>query len=138
MPRRRRRSAARRPLKLLVTCHRRENWGSGLTSLAMALVALARSGTVAIDVVLHPNPQVAATMWTLLNGEPGIRLGTPLGHRAMIERMRDSDLILSDSGGVQEEAPALGIPCSCCATRPSVPSASLSAAPCSSAPTPRG
>jgi UDP-N-acetylglucosamine 2-epimerase (non-hydrolysing) len=110
MPRPRRRSSARRPLKLLVTCHRRENWGTGLTSLAMALVALARGGEVTIEVVLHPNPQVATTMWTLLNGEPGICLGAPLGHRAMIERMRDADLILSDSGGVQEEAPALGIP----------------------------
>jgi UDP-N-acetylglucosamine 2-epimerase (non-hydrolysing) len=110
MPRPRRRPAVRRRLKVLVTCHRRENWGTGLTSLATALVALARGGAVMIDVVLHPNPQIAAAMWTLLNGEPGIRLGAPLGHRAMIERMRDADLILSDSGGVQEEAPALGIP----------------------------
>ncbi|MDQ3145012.1 MAG: UDP-N-acetylglucosamine 2-epimerase (non-hydrolyzing) [Pseudomonadota bacterium] len=109
MPRRRRR-AVKRPHKLLVTCHRRENWGSGLSSLASALVTLARSGDVAISVVLHPNPHVAEAMWSLLGGERAIRLVTPLGHAAMIEAMRAADLILSDSGGVQEEAPAIGVP----------------------------
>ena len=106
-PNRRRR---RTPLKLLVTCHRRENWGIGLTSLALALVALARRGDVRIDVVLHPNPQVARSMFALLSNEPHIRLIAPLGHGAMIEAMLASNLILSDSGGVQEEAPALGVP----------------------------
>ena len=65
MPRHRRRGAARGPLKLLVTCHRRENWGTGLVSLSLALIALARRGEVAIDVVLHPNPQVAQAMFAL-------------------------------------------------------------------------
>ena len=110
MPRYRRRSASRGPLKLLVTCHRRENWGDGLASLATALIALARRGDVAIDVILHPNPQVARAMFALLSDEPHIRLTAPLGHGAMIEAMRRADLILSDSGGVQEEAPALGVP----------------------------
>jgi UDP-N-acetylglucosamine 2-epimerase (non-hydrolysing) len=110
MPRVSRRGRRRLPLRLLVTCHRRENWGTGLTSLALALIALARRGDVAIDVVLHPNPQVARAMFTLLSDEPKIRLVAPLGHRAMIEAMRRADLILSDSGGVQEEAPALGVP----------------------------
>jgi UDP-N-acetylglucosamine 2-epimerase (non-hydrolysing) len=110
MPAAPRRTRRRGPLRLLVTCHRRENWGTGLTSLALALIALARRGDVAIDTVLHPNPQVARAMFTLLNGEPGIRLVAPLGHRAMIDAMRRADLILSDSGGVQEEAPALGVP----------------------------
>lgn len=110
MPRRRRGPPARRPFKLLVTCHRRENWGAGLTSLATALTELACGGGVTIDVVLHPNPQVAGKMWTLLSNEPAIRLVAPLGHAAMIDQMRRADLILSDSGGVQEEAPALGVP----------------------------
>ena len=110
MPRFRRRGRPRQSLKLLVTCHRRENWGSGLTALAAALVTLARRGGVTIDVVLHPNPQVASTMFTLLGNEPQIRLVAPLGHAAMIDAMRRADLILSDSGGVQEEAPALGVP----------------------------
>ena len=110
MPRHRRRRAARGALKLLVTCHRRENWGLGLESLATALVTLARRGEVAIDVVLHPNPQVSQAMFNLLNDEPRVRLVAPLGYGAMIEAMRNADLILSDSGGVQEEAPALGVP----------------------------
>ena len=110
MPRYRRPRPTRGPLGLLVTCHRRENWGTGLVSLALALIALARRGDVAIDVVLHPNPQVAQAMFTLLSDEPRIRLIAPLSHRPMIEAMRRADLILSDSGGVQEEAPALGVP----------------------------
>ena len=110
MPRVRRRGPQRRSPRLLVTCHRRENWGAGLAALAAALVTLARRGGVTIDVVLHPNPQVASTMFTLLGNEPHIRLIAPLGHQRMIDAMRHADLILSDSGGVQEEAPALGVP----------------------------
>ena len=110
MPAYRRRNARRGRLKLLVTCHRRENWGTGLTSLALALIALARRGDVAVDVVLHPNPEVARAMFTLLSGEPRVRLVPPLGYRPMIDAMRRADLILSDSGGVQEESPALGVP----------------------------
>ncbi|MES2902759.1 MAG: UDP-N-acetylglucosamine 2-epimerase (non-hydrolyzing) [Pseudomonadota bacterium] len=110
MPKYRRRPAARGRLKLLVTCHRRENWGTGLVSLAVGLIELARRGAAAIDVVLHPNPQVAQAMFALLSDEPHIRLVAPLGHGAMIDAMRRADLILSDSGGVQEEAPALGVP----------------------------
>ena len=110
MPRFRRRPATRGPLKLLVTCHRRENWGTGLGSLAVALIELARHGDAVVDVVLHPNPQVAQAMFALLSDEPGVRVIAPLGHGAMIEAMRRADLILSDSGGIQEEAPALGVP----------------------------
>jgi len=110
MPRTRRRSRPRRPLSLLVTCHRREQWGSGLKSLAQALITLAGAGDATIRLVLHPNPEVAGAMWSLLGSEKGIRLIAPLGHAAMIEEMRRADLILSDSGGIQEEAPALGIP----------------------------
>ncbi len=110
MPRYRRRRAPRVGLKLLVTCHRRENWGTGLSSLSTALTTLARRGEVTIDVVLHPNPQVSQTVFGYLGDEPRVRLIAPLGHRAMIEAMCRADLILSDSGGVQEEAPALGVP----------------------------
>lgn len=98
------------PARLLVTCHRRENWGTGLTSVGLALIALARSGASRIDFVLHPNPKVAAVMHLLLGDQPGIRLVAPLDHRSMIAAMRAADIILSDSGGMQEEAPALGVP----------------------------
>ena len=107
--RRRRFWLPRRGLSLLVTCHRRETWGAGLERIAAALLALAADGN-AIDVVLHPNPDVTAAMWQLLGEHRSIRLIAPLSHPAMVKAMRRADLILSDSGGMQEEAPALGIP----------------------------
>ncbi|MCY7338829.1 MAG: UDP-N-acetylglucosamine 2-epimerase (non-hydrolyzing) [Sphingomonas bacterium] len=110
MPRARRKARGRRPRHVLVTCHRRENWGAGLANVAAALVELADRGDVTIDVVLHPNPQVAGAMFSLLGNQPAIHLSTPLGHAAMIDQMRRADLILSDSGGIQEEAAALGVP----------------------------
>lgn len=96
--------------RLLVTCHRRENWGDGLISVAMALRQLAHEGTARIEVVLHPNPHVSQTIERLLGGCPAITLLPPCSQRRLIARMRDCDLMLSDSGGVQEEAPALGVP----------------------------
>ena len=98
------------PPRLLVTCHRRENWGTPLAHVAAALRQIARTERVTIDFVLHPNPRTASAMMLLLDGEPGIRLRPPLDHQAMILAMREADILLSDSGGVQEEAPALGVP----------------------------
>src|SRR5688572_196542 len=97
-------------LRLLVTCHRRESWGDGLRSVAEALIELAAAHPLLIDFVLHPNPAVARTMRDLLGGHSDIRLLKPLGHRSMVAAMQASDILLSDSGGVQEEAPALGVP----------------------------
>jgi len=94
--------------KLLVTAHRRESWGEGLRSIADALHELASDAD--IDFVLHPNRHVAAAMRGLLCEAAHIRLIEPCGHRELVERMRNADLILSDSGGIQEEAPALGVP----------------------------
>src|SRR5207342_2507349 len=96
--------------RLLVTCHRRENWGDGLTSVALALRQLAAEGTAGSDVVLHPNPHVSLTIKRLLGGCSGITLLPPCSQRELAARMRECDLMLSDSGGVQEEAPALGVP----------------------------
>lgn len=97
------------PPRLLVTCHRRESWGDGLHSIAAALREIA-AGPVRIDFVLHPNSHVQVAMRGELGGNPNIRLIAPCGHGELIERMRGADLILSDSGGIQEEAPALGVP----------------------------
>lgn len=94
--------------RLLVTAHRRESWGEGLRSIAGALRELADEAQ--IEFVLHPNPHVAAIMRAALQGCREIRLLEPCGHRELVQRMRGVDLILSDSGGIQEEAPALGIP----------------------------
>ena len=109
-PVRPRKRAADAPLEILVTCHRRENWGAGIASVSTAVVELAQSGCAEVEVVLHPNPHIAEGMIRQLAGQPGIRLSPPTNHRGMINRMRRADLILSDSGGVQEEAPALGVP----------------------------
>ncbi len=95
--------------RLLVTCHRRESWGEGLQAIARALRGLASCG-VRIDVMLHPNPYVAGRIRALLGGCRGISLIDPCGHAELVERMRSSDLVLSDSGGIQEEAPTLGVP----------------------------
>ncbi len=107
----RRRSAwlPRRRFRLLVTCHRRENWGAGLVELATALSALADDG-IASDVVLPPNPTVTGTMIELMGGKRLIRLLPPMSHAAVVGAMRSASLVLSDSGGMQEEAPALGVP----------------------------
>lgn len=94
--------------RILVTCHRRESWGEGLQSIAAAL----RELSIGADVhfVLHPNPHVAAEMRRMLADRPSISLLAPCSHGALLERMRAADLVLSDSGGIQEEAPALGVP----------------------------
>jgi UDP-N-acetylglucosamine 2-epimerase (non-hydrolysing) len=95
--------------RILVTCHRRESWGDGLASVGAALRRLA-DGRTDIDVLLHPNQHVAAQMRQLLTGVRGLSLIGPCAHDALLQRMRSADLVLSDSGGIQEEAPALGVP----------------------------
>ena len=95
---------------ILVTCHRRESWGAGLASVASAIRELAADKTAQVDVIVPPNAHVAAIWRQLLHGLPNITLLEPCNHRELIRRMRSADLILSDSGGMQEEAPALGVP----------------------------
>ncbi len=109
VPARPRRRWPWQPFTLLVTCHRRENWDAGLDGVASATAALCRQ-RIEANVLLPPNPMVTERMTKLLGGKQGIRLIPPLSHPATIEAMRDADLILSDSGGMQEEAPALGVP----------------------------
>ena len=99
-----------RQRRLLVTCHRRESWGEGLEAIASCLRQIAGRGDVSISFVLHPNPRVAEDMRRLLDSTPNIELRKPCSHMEMLQAMRDSDLVLSDSGGMQEEAPTLGVP----------------------------
>jgi UDP-N-acetylglucosamine 2-epimerase (non-hydrolysing) len=104
-----RRWIPRRHFSLLVTCHRRENWSAGLEGVAEAILILTDRG-VRANVILPPNPTVSERIHGLLGNRPGVLLLPPLSHAATIEAMRAADLVLSDSGGMQEEAPALGTP----------------------------
>jgi UDP-N-acetylglucosamine 2-epimerase (non-hydrolysing) len=105
----RRRWWPRRQFQLLVTCHRRENWGPNLEHLAEALIQLGAQGIQSL-VILPPNPTVTERLTSLCDGKPGIQLSPALSHHATIAAMREADLVLSDSGGMQEEAPPLGVP----------------------------
>jgi UDP-N-acetylglucosamine 2-epimerase (non-hydrolysing) len=95
---------------LLVTCHRRENWGDGLETLAEALRTLSAEPGIRIEIVLHPNPELARRLEALLGSLPNLFLSLPCSHSELVRKIRDCDLVLSDSGGIQEEAPALGTP----------------------------
>jgi UDP-N-acetylglucosamine 2-epimerase (non-hydrolysing) len=99
---------ASRPL-LLVTVHRRENIGPRLQSIIAALARLAAFFEAEIVVPLHPNPQVHKQFHERLGGLDGIHLIPAVDHAAMAWLMKSASLLLTDSGGLQEEAPALGL-----------------------------
>ena len=95
---------------ILVTCHRRENQGAVLARIAGALKRLVAELPLEIVFPLHPNPHLRHAVEQLLGGERHISLIEPVGHREMVCLMERSWLILTDSGGLQEEGPALGKP----------------------------
>ncbi|MEA3060239.1 MAG: hypothetical protein QOJ94_20 [Sphingomonadales bacterium] len=95
---------------ILVTCHRRENQGAAFAPIAGALKRIVREMAVEIVFPLHLNRHVRGEAEALLRGEPGIRLLEPANHETMVRLMLGALLILTDSGGLQEEGPALGRP----------------------------
>lgn len=96
---------------ILVTSHRRENFGAPFLEICRALKTLAeRNSDVQILYPVHPNPNVKDVAYEVLGSTPNIILCDPLDYAPFIAAMKKSYLIISDSGGVQEEAPALGIP----------------------------
>ncbi|TRW14866.1 non-hydrolyzing UDP-N-acetylglucosamine 2-epimerase [Glacieibacterium frigidum] len=99
---------AARPL-LVVTAHRRENHGAPLVRIAAALAELAVNDGVEIVLPVHPHPAVEAAFAPLAS-VPYIHLVPPLSYPAFIGLLRRATAVLTDSGGVQEEAPALGVP----------------------------
>ena len=99
--------SAQRP-RLLVTIHRRENHGARLDSVLLALAMLAREADIILPV--HPHPAIAGPVHAVLGGMPGVHLLPPLEYPAFLWLMQRATLILTDTGGVQEEAPALGTP----------------------------
>lgn len=97
------------PPIMLATVHRRENVGARLPAIIRGFEAVARTGTVRMVLPLHPNPEVAGALQGRLAGLPGVHLLPAVDHADMVWLMRNSRLLLTDSGGLQEEAPALGL-----------------------------
>ncbi|HEY1145886.1 MAG TPA: UDP-N-acetylglucosamine 2-epimerase (non-hydrolyzing) [Allosphingosinicella sp.] len=95
---------------ILVTCHRRENRGAELDRLAAALRRIVDRLPLQIVLPLHTNPHVRAGIEQRLSGCAHIHLEEPAGHAEMVGLIDASWLILTDSGGLQEEGPALGKP----------------------------
>lgn len=96
---------------ILITSHRRENFGEPLRSICRAIHTLAVNNTnIQFLFPVHPNPNVKDVVYEMLSGVSNIRLCAPLGYKAFVAAMNRSYLIISDSGGIQEEAPALGKP----------------------------
>jgi UDP-N-acetylglucosamine 2-epimerase (non-hydrolysing) len=96
---------------VLVTSHRRENFGEPFRQICRALRALAeRNPDIVVLYPVHPNPNVKDVAYELLGDCPNVRLCPPLDYAPFIAAMKRAHLIISDSGGVQEEAPALGKP----------------------------
>lgn len=95
---------------VLVTTHRRENFGDGMAGIAEAILHIANRGDTAILFPIHPNPNVAPVMNQLLGHRPEIACIKPLDYPHFVRALDIADIVLTDSGGVQEEAPALGTP----------------------------
>ncbi|MDQ1688245.1 MAG: hypothetical protein QOK42_1220 [Frankiaceae bacterium] len=96
---------------LLVTAHRRESWGQGMASIGRAVARIA-AAQPSLKVVLpaHRNPVVRETLLPELHGLANVEVCEPLSYRPFARLLARSTLVLTDSGGLQEEAPALGKP----------------------------
>ena len=95
---------------VLVTGHRRENFGEGFESMCQALLEIATDPTVQVVYPVHLNPQVQEPVKRILGNVGNVHLIEPLDYLPFVYLMKQSHIILTDSGGVQEEAPSLGKP----------------------------
>jgi UDP-N-acetylglucosamine 2-epimerase (non-hydrolysing) len=95
--------------EILVTLHRRENWDSNIDIVCHALKQLAECRpALRVTFPVHPNPRVAQRIHRELGGHPAFELVEPMGYESFVRRVAAAALVVSDSGGVQEEAPHLG------------------------------
>lgn len=96
---------------LVVTTHRRESWGPVMAGVAAAVARLAREDPgLAVVVPVHPNPVVRDVVLPVLAGLPNVVVTEPLRYGAFARLMARADVLLTDSGGIQEEGPSLGKP----------------------------
>lgn len=95
---------------IVLTAHRRESFGAPLESICGAVRRLARRDDVSIVYPVHPNPNVREQALRQLAGHANIRLVDPLDYVSFVKLLCDAYLVLTDSGGIQEEAPSLGKP----------------------------
>lgn len=97
---------------IVVTAHRRENFGAGIEHICQALrdIAIRYGASVAIVYPVHLNPNIIEPAQRILASVPHVHLVPPLDYLPMVHLMRASTLVLTDSGGLQEEAPGLGKP----------------------------
>lgn len=96
---------------VLITSHRRESFGRGLANICAAITQLSRRFTDAVFVYpVHPNPNVHGPVTERLHALGNVLLTDPLPYRALVELLDRSYLVLTDSGGIQEEAPTFGKP----------------------------
>lgn len=96
--------------RILVTLHRRENQGQRMRAIAEVLARLAARGDVEIVLPLHRSPSVREVLLPALEGVPGVTLTEALDYPDFTATLAGCDLVVTDSGGVQEEAPSLGKP----------------------------
>lgn len=102
------RAAGRRIV--VVTTHRRENFGEGMEAIGRAIAQIAARDDSYIVFPIHPNPNVRAPMNALLNGLDNVEIIDPLDYPHFVRLLAHSYIVLTDSGGVQEEAPGFGKP----------------------------
>ena len=95
---------------LLVTGHRRENFGNGIKNICEALLEISKREDVIIVYPVHLNPNVKDVVYELLSKKENILLIPPVSYPAFVWLMQQSFIIVTDSGGIQEEAPSLGKP----------------------------
>ena len=95
---------------VLVTTHRRENFGDGMSRIADALLRIAERGDVTIILPMHPNPNVREVLANRLAGRPEVEIIPPQEYADFVGLLILADLVLTDSGGIQEEAPTFGKP----------------------------
>ena len=103
--------STQRSREILVTCHRRENFGGGVQRICAALLeVMADFPDVTVRFVLHPNPNTSSVVRRMLRGHPQVTLTPSLSYHEFVHRLKMACFVITDSGGIQEEAPFFGTP----------------------------